>query len=112
MSIWGRKRITERRFGAISGSADRQIGNYFAGVANSVAEADATTDSFKRGKTAVVLVYPILPIKDPNLRGCEIGDDEISIGVGIAYPKNSMTTEAVFEPRDPTKEDDIVLDVS
>ena len=111
LSTWGRKRITERRFGAISGSADRQIGNYFAGVSNDVAEVDSATTEYKNNRTAVMLLYPILPRDDESLKGCEIPDSEISVGVGIAYPNNKMPTEAVFEPIDPSKEDDIVLDV-
>ena len=112
LSIWGRDRITKRRFGAISGSADRQIGNYFAGIANKVEEVDEKTEAFRQPRTAVMLVYPILPMGDDRLKGCEVADSEISVGVGIAYPKNGMPTEAVFEPVDPTKEDDVVLDVS
>jgi hypothetical protein len=110
LSVWGRRRINERRFGAISGSSDRAIGDYFAGVSCSVEEVAPETAQLRTPRTAVMLIYPILPKDDPLLDGGVVSDGDISVGVGIRFPINSIPTESVFETIDPTKQDAVVID--
>ena len=109
LSIWGRRRISQRRFGAISGSVDREIGDYLAGVPCKVEQVATEIREIKTPRTAVMLVYPILPKDDPLLDGQAVGDGDVSIGVGIRFPTNSIPAESVFETIDPTKQDAVVI---
>lgn len=109
LSVWSRRRISGRRFGAISGSVDREIGDYYANVPCKVIEVSPEMEQLRAPRTAVLLVYPILPTNDPLLEKDDVDDSEISIGVGIRFPTNSIPAESVFGTFDPTKEENIVV---
>lgn len=108
ISVWGRRRIKERRFGAISGSVDRAIGDYLANVESTVEYVSQETEILKTQRSAVMLVYPLLPTDDPLLNGQEVADNDISIGLGIRFPHNSIPTTTRFCTLN-GNEDDIVI---
>ena len=92
LSVWSRTRIEKRRFSAISGSVDRAIADYFANVSHTVESLSQETENLKAPRSAVMLVYPLLPTGDSLLKEDEVSDQNISIGLGIGFPNNNIQT--------------------
>lgn len=109
LTTWSRSRIAGRRFGAISGSVERQVADYFAAVKNDLDDVADDMKLLKTPRTAVMLVFPIVPRGDVLLNAPEISDRDISIGFGIRFPYNSILQQVAFGVKDSTRKTDIAV---
>jgi hypothetical protein len=93
---------TGNRFLVFTEPEHVRVAKWIAGVASGNA-GNATTEKLAAPKRAVMLVYPVIPTKDPP------PDAVPSIGIALYFPKNKIRRQVLFSVRDASRPDDIVV---
>lgn len=109
LSVGQRDRITGRRFGAFSGSLERIMADYLAKVDSKLINASEELDKLLKPGTAVMLCYPVVPIKFDLTNTKEVGDSDISIGFGLRFPSNKIREELVHGVNDRSRENEVTI---